>query len=306
MFGAPVLRLPEALRGDTADVVFMGVPYDVGTTHRAGARLGPGYLRGASGALFQYDTREPTPTGMWDPATGDWLLRGVRLADAGNLPGVVFSRNGQVFDDLQMVVATLASRGRLPVVLGGDHSISLPVIRGLAEAHGRIGVVHFDAHNDLATLTPGDMRAHCHHGNFMSWVLADPRVESVVQIGVRQLEKTAPVTSPKLHVWPGHSATAATAEAVLATLPADLPWHITVDVDVLDPGILGSTGTPLPNGLLHRELVRLLDLVGRHRTVVGMDLVELIPGASDNEGLIACDLILRAIAAATAPRPGRA
>jgi agmatinase len=302
MFGAPVLRLPEALRGDTADVVFVGVPYDVGTTNRAGARMAPGYLRRASGALFQYDAREASPSGMWDPVQGDWLLRGVRLADAGNLPGVVFDRNGQVFDDLQSVVATLAQGKRLPVILGGDHSISLPVIRGLADAHGRLGVVHFDAHNDLATLEPGEMRTQCHHGNFMSWVLADARVEAVVQIGVRQLEKQAPVTSPRLRVWPGHSATAASAEALLATMPADLPWHVTVDVDVLEPGLMGSTGTPLPNGLLHREMVQLLQLVARNRTVVGMDLVELIPGPTENEGLIASDLILRTIAAATAAR----
>lgn len=300
MFAAPVLPLAELARGEVADVVFLGAPYDLGVTHRPGTRLAPAYLRAASRALYQHRDGPAGPLGMFDPCTGRRVLQGVRLADAGDLAATVFHRNGPHFDDLAQFVEVLVRRGRRPVLLGGDHSLSLAAIRGAAAACGRIAVVHVDAHADLGSVAPGEWHEQCHHGNFMNWVLTNPGVARLVQIGVRQLEPAAPVEHPNLFVWPGRSAVGRPLEELVAAIPADVPCYLTLDVDALDPSVIAGTGTPLPGGFLHHELAAILAGICRLRRVVGFDAMELIPGASDAEGLVVCDLLLRALDAAFA------
>lgn len=303
MFNAPVLPLSDALRGDTADVVFVGMPYDVGASHRPGSRFAPNYLRRLSGALFQYRDAPDGPPGAYDPVSDRWLLAGTRLADTGDVTQVVHTRNGPSFDALAEVVGACAAAGRLPVVLGGDHSITLPVIHGLATHHDAIGVLHIDAHADYAEPRTDGWREECHHGNVMNWVIGHERVHRIAQYGIRQLENPRSVPDPKRVVWPGTSSCQAEPEQLLGQLPEELAYHVTIDVDGLDPAVLSGTGTPLPGGFAHRELVALLELLCRNRRVVGVDMVEVLPGTSDVDGLVAADVLLRTIAAAVEPTP---
>ncbi|MFD0330648.1 arginase family protein [Streptacidiphilus monticola] len=110
----------------------------------------------------------------------------------------------------------------------------------------------------------------------MDWIVGDQRVVRVVQIGMRQLVAAAPQGDPKLVRWAGSSAVGR-AEDVLAVLPPEVPCYVTVDLDVLDPKELPSTGTPLPGGLTLADTVALLEELCRRREVVGLDLVELLP-----------------------------
>lgn len=302
MFNAPVLPLADALRGATADVVFVGMPYDVGAAHRPGSRFAPNYLRRTSGALFQYRDSLNGPTGAYDPVTDRWLLQGTRLADTGDISHIVHTRNGPSFDALTEVVAACAASGRLPVVLGGDHSITLPVIHGLAAQHDTLGVLHIDAHADYAEPRTDGWREECHHGNVMNWVIGHKRVSRVAQYGIRQLEDPPSRPDPKRVTWPGTSGCRVEPERVLEQLPVGIGYHVTIDIDGLDPAVLPGTGTPLPGGFAHRELVDLLELLCRNRRIVGVDLVEVLPGSSDVDGLIASDVLLRTIAAAVEPR----
>jgi agmatinase len=297
MFRAPVLPLAAALRGETADVVFIGAPYDVAVSYRPGARFAPDYLRRTGSAIFQYREENGAPTGAFDPVTGRWLLKGVRLADAGDINQAVHTRNGPTFDALTEVVAAVAGAGRLPVVLGGDHSITLPVVRGLLTRHEALGVLHFDAHSDYGEPLTEGWREYCHHGNVMNWIVGDERVRLVAQFGIRQLEAPPPVETPKRRVWPGRSASHVSPEKLLAELPSDIPYHLTIDVDALDPTVMPATGTPLPGGFTYPELLNLVELLCQSRRIVGIDLVELLPGPADTDGLLAADLLLRAVAA---------
>lgn len=299
LFGAPVLSLADALQGSTTNIVFIGVPYDVGVTNYPGCRFAPSYLRRVSSALFRYGDGESGPPGVWDPVSEKRLLQGIRLADVGDMASVVFDRNGVAFDNLEKVIGNVAKANKLPVTIGGDHSISLPIIRGLANAHGSLGVIHFDAHSDYGGSETLDWREACHHGNFMNWVISDERVERVVQFGIRQLTTNQPSTHPKLSVWSGLNALSCSSEELLSALPDYLPYHVTIDVDCLDPTTIPTTGTPLPGGFSHLQLVWLVDLLCRHRRVVGIDVVELIPSSSEREGLIVADVLLKAIAAMT-------
>jgi arginase family enzyme len=220
------------------------------------------------------------------------------MADVGDLTATVHHRNGEIFDVLEDIVARAVESEMLPVVLGGDHSLSLDVTRGAANAATEIGFLQFDAHDDLAPSAPTDWRAECHHGNFMSWVLDDPRVKRVVQIGLRQRTMEHPFQDERVFALPGKSAETLTDAEFLELLPEDLNWHVSFDVDALDPSELRSTGTPLPGGLSREALSRLMELVCGQRRVVALDVTELIPDPySDVDALLVADILLLAIAA---------
>ncbi|WP_217164895.1 arginase family protein [Streptomyces sp. AC512_CC834] len=302
MFNAPVLPLADALRGNASDLVFIGMPYDVGVTHHPGSRFAPNFLRRTSGALFQYRDTADGPPGAYDPVGGRQLLAGRRLADVGDISQVVHTRNGPSFAMLTQVVSATAAAGRLPVVIGGDHSITWPVVQGLTGHHKALGVLHIDAHTDYAEPRTDGWERDLHHGNVMNWVIGHDSVHRVVQYGIRQLEQPRCSPSDKRLVWPGTTAATATPQQLLAQLPEDIAYHVTIDVDGLDPSALGSTGTPLPGGFTHRELVALLGLLCRSRRIAGIDMVEVLPSASEVDGLVAADVLLRTVDAATGPR----
>lgn len=231
------------------------------------------------------------------------MLRGVGLADIGDVSAAdVHDRNGETMEVLEQIVGATASAGKFPVVLGGDHSISLPAIRGVLGAHPRLGIIHFDAHPDYRRARDDDWRASCHHGNFMGWLLGDPRVERLVQFGVRQLIADEIAPNDKVSRWPGVSAATATPESVLEDLPSDLPYYVTIDVDCLDPLVMPSTGTPLPGGFTHLQLVELLDGLCGAREIVGVDIVEYMPDGNHYAGHVAADVLLRVLDSALGDR----
>lgn len=300
LFAAPHRSLAEVLV-DRPDVVVVGVPYDAGATSRPGSRFGPEALRRASGTCFVYREDAGHPTGAWDPVAERQVLAGVRMADVGDLSEVAPVRNGVVLDRLRQTVGHLAANGSVPVALGGDHSITLPVLTGLAKAHGPIGVIHVDAHADRGADPGVSWRVGVHHGNFLTWALRDQRITRLVQLGIRQREAVAPPPDPRVRVWPGTQAASVPLDEVLADLPEDLPWHVTLDVDALDPSVLPATGTPVPGGFGVHELAALLVGIAAQRRVVGVDVCELMPGSDETAGLIPCELLVRMLAAALAP-----
>ncbi|MFC5911361.1 arginase family protein [Streptacidiphilus monticola] len=304
LLGAPRRTLPEALADPECAVVAVGMPYDVGATGRPGSRFGPHHLRASSRALFRAAGLPGLP-GMYDPVRDRQILAGVGIADVGDIEADVHTRNGDTFTALERLTGAVVSAGRLPVLLGGDHSSTLPAVRGVLGARPGIAVVHLDAHLDYGRPRQGEWRADCHHGNFMDWIVGDQRVVRVVQIGMRQLVAAAPQGDPKLVRWAGSSAVGR-AEDVLAVLPPEVPCYVTVDLDVLDPKELPSTGTPLPGGLTLADTVALLEELCRRREVVGLDLVELLPDGNPLSGPVAAELLLRTLDAACAGRRSRA
>ncbi len=297
LFAAPHHTLAEVLI-DRPDVVVVGVPYDSGATSRPGSRFGPEALRRASGTCFVYRQERGWPTGAWDPVAARQVLSGVTMADVGDLQDVAPLRNGPILDRLRQTVGHLAGIGAIPVVLGGDHSITLPVLTGLAQAHGPIGVVHIDAHADRGVDPGVSWRVGVHHGNFLTWALRDERIARVVQLGIRQREALPPPDDPRVRVWPGTQAVTAPLLEVLADLPEGLPLHVTIDVDGLDPTVVPATGTPVPGGFGALELGRLLGGIAAQRRVVGLDVCELLPGTDETAGLVPCELVVQVLSAA--------
>jgi agmatinase len=275
MFGCPTLSLDEALLGDSCDVVFLGMPYDLGVTGREGAKHGPSYLRRCSRSAFDYVQAAGVPKGWWDSSKDRRLLEGVRFVDVADVPCRASSRNGAAFDSLHDAVAALMAADRLPVVLGGDHSISFAAISAAMTRYPKLGIIQFDAHPDLGrSPSTSRWRRNLTHGNFMSWLEPKPQVQTVLQLGVRHLLPEASYTSDKIRSHPGRN-WLGRIEEIAAALPPNMPYYVTFDVDCLDSSTISQTGTPVPGGLSYEDVRSAFQALARYVDIVGVDVVEL-------------------------------
>ena len=266
----------EALRG--ADVVVVGAPFDGGTSYRAGCRFGPQAIRSTD--YLPHDGSRPHLALRVD------ALRDLRVVDAGDVmmpPGDIERALGA----LEEAVARVAGAGAVPVVLGGDHSIALPDVTGVARHHGfgRVSVVHFDAHADTGDVEFGLLLGH---GQPMRRLIESGacRGDRFLQIGLRGYwpgpETLSWMAAQGMRSYEMSEVTARGLDTcldeafALATDGCDAVF-LSVDVDVVDPGMAPGTGTPEPGGLTARQL---LDAVRRCATelpLAGCDVVEVSP-----------------------------
>jgi agmatinase len=180
-YGAPPCSAGSAL---DADVAFLGVPFDLGTTLRPGARFGPAAVRAAS-AWWQYIQDDGTAAGGWfDLELGRWVLKNVTMADCGDVEIAPADITANL-DRITESVAGIVNAGSLPVIVGGDHSITYPALAAFA-GHGPIHVVQFDTHQDFVDERRGTRLGH---GNVIRRVSELPFVSGISQIGIRGLQK---------------------------------------------------------------------------------------------------------------------
>lgn len=284
---------PAASADRPAAVTFLGAPFDAGNTISPGARFGPPALRRVSQTHFGIYAIEPgtgRARGWYDNDRRVKLLDGVALADAGDVFHAPGEAPGTFFGKLQEVVAEILESGALPVVLGGDHSITYPALAAFAAP---LEIVQIDAHTDRAEYYAGEQH---HHGNFMSRALALPHVAGVHQVGVR-----GTTVAPQAHAG-GKVRTALTPRQLrrtgtarfVAALPAAGAYYVTFDVDALDPSYAPGTSTPVPDGLTFAEAKRLLIALAGTRRCVGFDLVEVNPQQDprDLTAIVVLELLL--------------
>jgi len=293
--GVPTVPIDE-LDGSGADVVILGAPIDWGATYRGGARFGPKAIREAD--YLDADMHRPhLPTGI-DP------FEQFSVVDAGDIevaPG--YLERG--LETLADTVERIAEAGAIPIVLGGDHSVTFGNGTGLARVHGdgSFGLVHFDAHADTGETNAGQLHGH---GTPMRRLIESGAVPGhrFVQIGLRGY-------------WPGPTTVAWMAEqrmetylmteiterglaavvddAVVSCSGSDAKGiFISVDIDVVDPGMAPGTGTPEPGGITSRELLDTVRRIARELPVVGADVVEVSP-PYDGPGQITAFLANRVV-----------
>jgi len=260
-----------------ADVVITGLPFDLATTGRSGARLGPDAVRRASVNLAWEEKRWP-----WDFK----LLERLKLVDAGDL---VFDcgEQQQFTERLEAYADSLLSAGKTMLSFGGDHFVTLPLLRAHAKHHGKMALLHFDAHTD--TYSEG---SRYDHGTMFYHApkegLIDP--SHSVQVGIRTdyTREGHPFT-----VINADQANNLSIEQVISQIRqqlADLPVYLSFDIDCLDPAYAPGTGTPVAGGLSSNRVLQILrGLVGLN--IVGMDVVEVSPSYDQSD--------ITALAAAT-------
>ncbi|MBI3998946.1 MAG: agmatinase [Armatimonadetes bacterium] len=233
--------------------VIIGAPYDATASHRAGASLAPAAIRWASDSIETY-----SPVQERD-------LEDLRLADAGDLdlagctPEVMIDR----------VRAAVAGVSSLPVVVGGEHTVTLGAILALADRHRDLGVVVLDAHLDLRDAYQGQRWSHAATLRRMSERLGPERI---VVLGARSGTREEWARAATLAAV----SRAGTLEASVWAALSGRPLYLSVDIDAFDPSVAPGTGNPEPVGLQVDDVMPLLAVV-REGRVVGCDLVEVSP-----------------------------
>src|SRR5574338_330630 len=285
------------------DVAIVGAPFDDAVSHRPGARFGPRAIRTATyhaGSLNSLQL-EIQPF--------EWL----DVVDAGDAP-IVPANVDRSHEVIRRKVLAVAETGAIPIVLGGDHSITFPSASAVSEhvAPRRLGVVHFDAHADAAATTWGVLRSH---GTPMRRLIESGAVagRNFVQVGLRgywpppETLEWMRANGLRCHFMTEieeRGAEAVIADAIAEALDGPEAIYLSVDIDVLDPGMAPGTGTPEPGGLLTRELLRGVRQVVGSVSLAAMDVVEVAPAydVSEITAAAANRCVMEALSALAAKR----
>ena len=240
---------------DDARAVIIPVPYDAMTSYMPGARFGPEAILRASAQIETYDEEldhdlEDLPVFTYEPVSPDKS-----------------SQEAMVIT-LEKVVAQVVTNGKMPVVLGGDHSLSIAPTRYFAKKNQGVGILHLDAHSDLRKEWEGSTFSHA-----CSMRHAYDLGAELVQVGIRSMPKEVHdecrehrkvFLAPEVPV-----------DKIVDALPEKV--YVSIDLDVLDPSLMPATGTPEPGGIAWHDCLALLRKVAKERTVLGFDVMELAP-----------------------------
>jgi guanidinobutyrase len=287
-FGGPntMMRLPSQATAEGLDACFVGIPMDIGTSNRPGTRLGPRQIRDESRMLRPYNM-----------ATGAAPFDQLQVADIGDVPINTFDLKKTV-DIITAHYQDILGHGAIPLTLGGDHTLSWPILRAIKEKHGPVALIHIDAHADINEHMFGETVAHgCPFRR--AWEDGCLINDKVFQIGLRGTGY-----GPDDFDWArGQGWTVVQAEECwhksLAPLMAGIrakignaPTYLTFDIDSLDPGFAPGTGTVEPGGL---TTIQALEIIRgcAGLSLVGADLVEVSPpyDPSGNTALIGANLL---------------
>lgn len=264
------MRLPVINTVDDVDFVVVGVPLDAATSFRSGARFGPEAIRSMSVLLRSYH-----PSLEIDPFD---VLSGGDFGDCSVIPGYVEDSFERIREALEPIVAS----GVIPVLLGGDHSVTYPELRAVAGHHGPVALIHFDAHYDTREHHLGKPYGH---GTPFRRAVEDGLVvaSKSIHVGIRG-SLSSPTDGKESDELGFESVStdavrAASLEDVVSRIRArvgDAPAFLSFDVDVLDPAFAPGTGTPAVGGLSSWEALAMVrGLCGVN--LVGCDVVEVAP-----------------------------
>ena len=251
---------PTPVNFDDARVVVLPVPLDRTTSYVAGTRMGPHEILVASSHMELWDEETQTD------------VHGVGICTLPEME-FPFAAIDDVMEEIQRVAWEIVKRDKFPLVLGGEHSITGPLVAAAAQHHPAVSVLQIDAHADLRDSYMGTIH---NHACAMRRVLD---LAPLTQVGIRSLSTEEAAAIPKLRTNIFYDVTMRRdphwIDRVVDTLGDTV--YITIDVDGLDPAIMPATGTPEPGGLSWPELLGLLRATIERRRVIGCDVVELSP-----------------------------
>ena len=283
---ATMMRLPHVETAKGLDVCFVGVPFDLGTSNRSGARFGPRQVRSESSLLRPYNmaTRAAPFDSLQVADIGDVAINPYNLADS-------ITRIEKAYD-------AILEHDCVPISLGGDHTITLPILRAIARKHGPVAMVHVDAHADVNDTMFGEKIAH---GTTFRRAVEEGLLDCdrVVQIGLRAQGYTADdfnwSRDQGFRVVQAEECWHKSLEPLMAEVREKVgggPVYLSFDIDGIDPAWAPGTGTPEIGGLTTIQAIEIvrgcqgLDLIG-------CDLVEVSPAydTTGNTSLLAANLL---------------
>ena len=272
------------------DVAIVGVPHDCGTTYRPGTRFGPQGIRRISALYTPYNYE-----------MGVDLREQITLCDVGDI-FTIPANNEKSFDQISKGIAHVFSSGAFPIILGGDHSIGFPTVRGVCRHLGdkKVGIIHFDRHVDTQEIDLDERMHTCPW--FHATNMANAPAENLVQLGIGGWQ--VPREGVKVCRERGTNVLtvtditemgleAAAQYAIERATDGTDCVYISFDIDCIDAGFVPGTGWPEPGGLMPREALKLLELIVRNVPVCGLEIVEVSPpyDISDMTSLMATRVI---------------
>jgi guanidinobutyrase len=284
---ASMFRLPVQTSAENLDIALVGVPLDIGTSNRGGSRFGPREIRSESVMVRPY--------GMYTQAAP---FDSFQIADVGDVPLNTFNLLKSI-DIIERHFDQILASGAKTVAMGGDHTVTLPILRSMAKKHGPVALVHVDAHSDTNDMMFGEKITH---GTIFRRAVEEGLVEpsKMFQIGLRTTGYAAEdfdwardrgaTVVPAEECW--YKSLAPLMESILRVIGPDTPAYLSFDIDGLDPSVAPGTGTPEPGGLTSIQGIEIIrGCWGLN--LVGADLVEVSPpyDPSGNTSLLAANLI---------------
>ncbi len=277
-------RMPFVPVDSDYEVGIVGIPYDGGVSYRPGARFGPSKVRDLSSLGRGYH---------WSRDVN--IIDKIKIADIGDCPTVPIDQQ-KTYDRIKDYFEHLLSLDKKFIAIGGDHSVTLPLLRAAHKKYGKLRLIHFDAHLDTY---PAAWGCEYHHGTFVRHAVEEGLIlpEKSIQIGIR-----GPLTGESdLQFVNQHKILVTTVDDVRANLNSflnalpdfgDDPVYISFDIDCLDPAYAPGTGTPVPGGLTTYETQKILRAL-KVNHLVGADIVEVSPpyDSSDITALAAMDTL---------------
>lgn len=261
-----------------AQNVMVGIPFGKGNGKSMGGAEFPFQIREYSqkaGYYLQNSNFE-----SFEPDTAKRLKAKFsknEIADFGNLFISANESTPFLYEKMYQIADKIWTNKQKPAFIGGDHSISYPLIKAAAKHYPDLHIIHFDAHTDTYS-SRYDRINHIHkihhYGNFMSHSLALPEVQNVYQFGIRGMANINEKSFEKQHIFWRHQISDKLFTPKTFDLPKDVPYYVTFDIDVMDPTVCPGTATPIPNGFNLRELKKLFDKTLAGKQIIGFDLVE--------------------------------
>ena len=265
------------LRRADADIAILGAPFDLAIQGRTGTRLGPRGIRVAS-TRFSYKSG-----GSYDPERGQMYLDSDRwkIVDCGDVDYVPGDLDAS-FENLTEAVRLLVGQNVMPVVLGGDHSVTYPVIQGM-KAAGPFDIIQFDAHLDWTRSVGGQTRSN---GSPMRNCAALPYVGKIIHLGIRGIGSSGPADFADARaygdkIYSVKQTRSIGIERILQDLTPGGKVYVTFDIDGMDAAIAPATGSPMFGGFQYEEVVDMLEAIAKHSQVIGCDMVEVAPPYDD-------------------------
>lgn len=263
------LRLPHTRDPAELDVAILGIPFDSGVVYRPGPRFGPREIRAISGLIRRYH-----------PVLKISPFDVLRVADVGDVDVNPYSAE-DTFARVERAVTAILDAGAVPVCVGGDHSLSLPILRSVVRRHGPVGMVHVDSHQDMWDQSFGN---RYFHGAPFRRAVEEGLLDTgrVVQIGIRGSVRA----EEDFDFGRQHGVKVVRAEEVArhgiegalqhVQLARGGPVYLSFDIDGVDPAFAPGTGTPEVGGLSSREALEVVRALAAFQ-IVGADVVEVSP-----------------------------
>jgi len=265
-----------------ADVAVLGVPYDMGTQYRPGARFGPRAIREAS-TLFSFGHG-----GAYDHEDDVTYLPmdKVSMVDIGDAD-IVHTDTEKSHANTETAVRAILKAGAMPVILGGDHAIHAPCMAAFSEQEP-LHIIHFDAHLDFVDERHG---VRYGHGNALRRSSEMPWVTGMTQLGIRNVSSSNKsdyddARTAGSDILSVRDVRRLGPDGTLARIPEAKRFYVTIDIDGFDPSIAPGTGTPSHGGFSYYEVLEILQGLVKKGEVVGMDIVEVAPDY-DQSGITA-------------------